>query len=293
MPTLPQAIDLYLRYLSAERNLAPRTVEAYRFELLRFLSFVDSQARPLRDVDSWLLKDFIATRKEEADLKATTLSRTISALRSFFRWVTREGFIDVDPALPLRSPKKPQKLPIYLAEREAQGLCHAGIPEDQPEAPRDRLIVMMLLLTGMRLSELVGLDLEHYSGAGGTLRVFGKGRKERLIPLAGVLRTAIAEYLQKHRPSTPCRALLLSRKGDRLSRRTVQYVVHKAVRRKGLDRRISPHKLRHTFATHLYGNGTSLRDIQALLGHSSIASTSIYTHTDVDRLRGAVNRLKF
>jgi site-specific recombinase XerD len=147
-------------------------------------------------------------------------------------------------------------------------------------------------MTGMRLAELVGLDVDTVDLESGFLRVMGKGRKERLIPINSAARQLLHRWLaERPAPLPGCRALFLSRGGQRISRRTVQYLVRRAVKRAGLDPRISPHKLRHTFATHLYAEGTDLRDIQELLGHANIASTSIYTHTNVDRLRHAIRSL--
>lgn len=295
MITLTAAIDRYLIHLRAERNLAPRTIDAYRYDLERLARWLrpDPTAPPiaLERIDTWRIKDYLAHLREDSSLKPTTLSRTISSLKGFWRWAVVEGLVDTNPASPLRSPKKPRRLPIHLAAPEVRNLADA-LPPEGKDRLRDRTIMLVLVMTGMRLAELVGLDVDTVDLESGFLRVMGKGRKERLIPINSAARQLLHRWLaERPAPLPGCRALFLSRGGQRISRRTVQYLVRRAVKRAGLDPRISPHKLRHTFATHLYAEGTDLRDIQELLGHANIASTSIYTHTNVDRLRHAIRSL--
>lgn len=289
---LRTALDQYLQHLRAERNLAPRTIEAYRYDLERLETWlqVDGKPRRVGDVEAWDLKDYIATLKEDSNLKPTTLSRTICSIRGLFRWATVEGHTERNPSAMIRTPRKPKRLPIFMSAPEARRLS-AAPPPDERQGPRDRAILLVLIMSGLRVSELVGLDLSAVDRQTGTLRVFGKGRKERLIPLSSSARGVIEGWLAI-RPTRPGEsALFTTAKGVRMTARMVQYLVRKAVRRAGLDPRISPHKLRHTFATHLYAQGTELRDIQELLGHANLTSTSIYTHTNVERLRDAVKSL--
>lgn len=291
--SLRTALDQYLRHLRGERQLAVRTVAAYEYDLRRFLaSLPESQAADPEAIDAYALKDFLAMLREDRDCRPATLHRTISSLRGFFRWLREEGLVSQDPALGLRRPKLPRKLPLHLTASEARDLLVEGDP-DNKDALRDRTILSLLAMTGLRLSELTGLDVEDVDFERGCLRVLGKGSKERLVPLNERARTALEAWLRERpRPAPGCPALFLNRHGGRISHRTVQYLLRKAVKRLGLDPRISPHKLRHTFATLLYGEAVELRDIQELLGHASVATTSIYTHTNVDRMRAAVEKLK-
>lgn len=299
--TVTDGIERFLQRLSTERNLAPRTVIAYRYELHRWVAHLrkvdEAKMEQVAKVEAFDLKDYLATLKEEQNLKAATMARVISALRQFFGFLAAEGIIGSDPSAGLHSPKKARRLPVYLTAGEANRLSVRDTDnaekQDGSQTLRDETIIGLLMLTGMRLSELVGLDLESIDFENFVAKVYGKGRKERLIPLNShaldLLRSWMAE-----RPA--CKdgspALFLSRDRERITGRTVQYLVKKAVKRTGLDRRISPHKLRHTFATTLYAEAVDLRDIQEILGHASIVSTSVYTHTNVDKVRAAVNKLK-
>ena len=294
---LLSAIPQFATFLRTERNLAPRTIAAYTYDLERFATWAQAQLnRDVRvdQVETWLLKEYLATMVEDHHLKPTSQSRIVSTLRVFFRWLVEDGRIESNPAKSLRTPKKGRKLPLYLTPGEARALAAAPSEEDDPALQlRDETILILLLLTGMRLSEIVGLDVGDWDLEGGTLKVLGKGRKERLIPLNPAAAAALDRWVRgRWRPMDDCRALFLARDGSRISPRSIQHAVKKAVKRRGLDPRISPHKLRHTFATTLYAEATELRDIQDLLGHANIASTSVYTHTNVDRIREAVRTLR-
>ena len=273
--------------------MAPRTVEAYHYDLERLRGFLESDtARRVDRVDDYDLKDYVATLKEEHDCKPATLSRTISSMRVFFSWLETEGHLDGNPARKLRNPKKGKRLPVYLTPTEARELLTRRDPEDPMDA-RNRTILMLLTMSGIRLSELVGLDISDLDFEQRTIKVMGKGRKERLVPMNSKLAEALEAWLAV-RPAGQggCRALFLDRHGNRVTPRMVQYAVRKAVKALGLDPRTSPHKLRHTYATNLYAEEVDLRDVQELLGHANISSTSIYTHTNVDKVRSAVEKLK-
>ncbi len=290
---LATAIATYLRHLSAERQLAPRTVRAYEYDLRRFAEMLPESCQgELASIDAYVLKDYLAQLREERDCRPATLNRVISTLRGFFGWLVRTGEVATDPSAGLRRPRQPRKLPLHLTADEVRDLLLGGEADDSNRL-RDRTVLTLLAMTGIRLSELTGLDAADVDLERGCLRVLGKGRKERLVPLNPIARQAVVEWLRdRPRPRPGCPALFLDRHGDRISHRTVQYLLGKAVKRLGLDPRISPHKLRHTFATLLYGEAVELRDIQELLGHASVATTAIYTHTNVDRMRAAVEKLK-
>ena len=289
-----EALQRFVSHLGAERNLAPRTIAAYRYDLDRLVVHLGEGAigRNVATVESYQLKDYLATLQEDSNLKPATLCRIISSMKVFFRWAESEGYLDVSPAARLRSPRKPRKLPVYLVPEDSSRLLARAEP-DAAMAARDQTMVKVLIMMGLRLSELVGIDVADVDFEQGTIRVLGKGRKERLVPMNGVVRRALGAWLaSRGKPVEGCRALFLDRHGNRITGRMVQYALRKAVKELGLDPRVSPHKLRHTFATTLYAEETDLRDIQELLGHANIASTSIYTHTNVDKVRAAVEKLK-
>lgn len=291
----PEALDRYARFLKSERNMAPRTVAAYRYDLERFHRWMEECGigeNHLGGLTAWQLKEFLATLHEERDLKPASLARIVSSLRMFFDFLQTEGLVEGNPAKGLRTPKKGRKLPVYLPPAEARQILRAVDPE-HPDCLRDRTILTVLVMTGLRLSELVGLDRHDADLEGGVLKVLGKGRKERLVPLNRAAASVLEKWLREGpSPAEGCEALFPGRHGGRISPRSVQYLVMKAVKRAGLDPRVSPHKLRHTFATTLHAEETDLRDIQELLGHTNIASTSIYTHTNVDKVRAAVEKLR-
>lgn len=296
MMTLRAAIHQFTRHLSAERNMAPRTVQAYRYDLLRLAEYLEGnegKARSIGSVDDYDLKDYLATLKEEHDYKPASLSRVISSIRVLFQYLEEEELVKVNPARRLHSPKKGRKLPVYLTESEAAELIRGGREDNDLMGPRNRTILFLLVMTGIRLSECVGLDVGDVDFERSVVRVLGKGRKERLVPMNSSLSRVLREWLvvRPHgHENSP--ALFLDRNGNRITPRMVQYAVRKAVKSLGLDPRISPHKLRHTFATSLYAEEVDLRDIQELLGHANISSTSIYTHTNVDKVRAAVDKLR-
>lgn len=293
--TIEAAMEHFVRYLSGERNMAPRTVTAYGYDLGRFRAFLEGKEKgavAVGRISTFDLKDYLAHLKEDREYKPATLGRVISTLRVFFDRLTADGIIGANPALVLHTPRRGKKLPIYLTNGEV-GEILGALDADDEDFARDRTIILLLIMSGLRLSEIVGLDIQDVDFERGSIKVMGKGRKERLVPMNRAARQVLTEWMAQRPVSTKgSDALFLSRDGDRISPRSVQYLVRRAARAAGLDPRISPHKLRHTFATSLYAEAVDLRDIQELLGHANIASTSIYTHTNVDKVRAAVNKLR-
>lgn len=302
MPTSPRiahAIEGYATWLRVERNLAPRTRKAYVEDLQRFerwLAETLGREEPtLDDVLADHLRNYLAHLRGDRSCKATTIGRQVSSLRGFFAFCTREGHLARDPAADLGRPRLAKKLPVYLVREEVERLFDAP-DRSTPKGRRDHAILVTLAYTGLRLQELVGLDTRDVDFPRKTLRVFGKGRKERLVPMnarvAEVLEALLAD--PERVPATGERAVFLNLRGRRLTGRAVEYIVEECVRAAGIDKkRFSPHKLRHTFATLLHGNDVDLVDIQALMGHASLASTQIYTHTDTRRLKKTVDLLDF
>lgn len=283
-------------FLRVEKNLSPKTRAAYTYDLTRFRDYLAEEHGhdpdfELSVVEKEEIQAYLVTLRDVRGYRASTLSRTISSLRVFFEFCVEQGCVDANPAEGIRNPRQTQKLPVYLAEEELRRLFQAP---DLATATglRDRAMLVVMAFCGLRLQELTNLDLPHLDFESGTLRVMGKGSKERLVPMNPDVAKTLRAWLQVRTPEEGERAVFLNRFGRRLSGRMVEKIVDKCVRAAGIKKEnLSPHKLRHTFATLLHSKQVELVDIQALLGHASISTTQIYTHTEKNRLRDAVNRL--
>lgn len=284
-------VAAFLSWLRVEKNYSPATLRAYAADLDQFARFcagadlaaprppLDPQAVTLRTVRGFLAE--LAVR----GLKSSSLGRKLAALRSFFRFLNREGLLEGNPARPIPSPAKPKTLPAVLTVDEASRLLET--PGGPPRSPlRDRALLELLYSSGLRVSELTGLDLEDLDLHGGAVRVRGKGRKERIVPVGRKAVDAIEDYLARERRGGRAGgALFLNvRDGGRLTSRSVHRLVGARALRQGWRKRISPHALRHSFATHLLGGGADLRAIQEMLGHSSLSTTQRYTRLDLEQL---------
>lgn len=288
----------YEQFLRVEKNLAQKTRRAYLYDLGRFGEYLVRRHGRMPRVARIATEDirhYLNHLQLELAYKSATLARTIASLRQFFAFCVMREQIESSPAAIIHNPKQAKKLPIYLLRDELVRLLRTP-DRSTPMGLRDAAILTTLALTGCRLSELVGMNERDLSLSPQAVRVLGKGSKERIIPLNDLVFAAINEWLaqragvMKEGAQTP--ALFLNRYGRRLSGRSVENVVRKYVLQAGVFKdRISPHKLRHTFATMLHANDVDLVEIQQLLGHASITSTQIYTHTSSSRLRAAVNKL--
>jgi integrase/recombinase XerC len=284
---LKRALAAFLRHLERERNCSPHTCRAYGQDLEQFTAHARAElgrdAHPA-DVDPTLLRSFLA-RLHAAGLKKSSSARKLASLRTFFRYLCREGVLETNPARALLSPRLERRIPPHLDEGEIAVLL--DVPGQVPAAVRARAILEVLYATGVRCSELVGLDVEDLDLDNRMLRVLGKGRKERVIPFGTRARSALLEYLSVRRAQQPrTGALFLNHRGGRLTDRSVRSLVSHRVQQVALSRRISPHGLRHSFATHLLERGADLRSIQELLGHASLSTTQRYTHVDARHLLG-------
>jgi integrase/recombinase XerD len=292
--TVPEAIAEYLRALAVEHGLADNTLAAYRRDLGRFAAFLETVKveRPER-VDPDEVRSFLWA-EERRGLGKSSLARALVAVKGLFRFLAAEGRIEKDRVAVVDAPALWKTTPAFLSVEEVTRLL------DEPFAPgplglRDRAVLEALYASGARVSEVCGLDAAAARLDLGFLRVLGKGRKERLVPLGGRAREAIERYLAdgrsalKGRGGSQAPQLFLSRRGKRLSRVTVWRIVTARVRALGIEKRVSPHTLRHSFATHLLERGADLRAVQEMLGHASVATTQIYTHVDGSRL-GAIHR---
>ncbi len=278
-------IEKYLAHLGSERRLSRHTVVNYRRDLTALIAFCDKQGvSAWRQLDSFHIRQFAAA-DNRAGLAPRSIQRRLSAVRSFFRYLIREGLLDANPAADVPAPRGPKRLPKTLDADQMGRLLE--LPQTDPLAVRDWAMMELLYSSGLRLAELVGLDIGAVDLADGTVRVTGKGNKTRVVPVGSHARTAIAKWLKQRghltRPSTD-QALFLGARGNRISPRSVQSRVQLWARRQGLAQSVSPHLFRHSFASHLLESSGDLRGVQELLGHADISSTQIYTHLDFQHL---------
>lgn len=288
----PDALPAFERHLRAERGRSAHTVRAYVRDVSVFLDEVgahdDAALRSvsLADLRAWL---GMVSRRGAA---RATIARTSASLRTFFGWLERTGRVDTDPSLRLSAPSRHRTLPPVLAQRSAAALLDVAAvaaDDDDPVHLRDRAALELLYGTGIRVGELVGLDVDDVDLGSNVVRVVGKGDKERIVPFGLPARAAVIEWIDRGRPRLVNRdsgpALLLGRRGRRVDQRQVRTVVHEMLRHVPDAPDLGPHGLRHSAATHLLEGGADLRMVQELLGHASLATTQIYTHVSVDRLK--------
>lgn len=283
---IARACERYLRELATTRGASPHTLRAYRSDLAQFEAFLVERGieRP-DEVSSRTLRAYLGDL-EERGLASTSIQRKLSAARSFFRQLLRQGAIDQHPAVGLRRRRGARRLPGALSQAEVEALLAA--PDGKtPAGRRDRALLELMYSAGTRAAETVGLDRTDLDLARGTARVRGKGRKERLVAVGSFAREALDAYLRD--PARPRardeRAVFVNPRGGRLTTRTLGRIVERCVARAGIVRRCTPHTLRHSFATHLLDRGCDLRSVQELLGHAHLTTTQIYTHVSIQRLR--------
>ncbi len=299
---LQNALRAYLDHLTVERGLAANTLSSYRRDLRRYLEHLQSRhvstadgiSEP--DISAFLL----ALREGDPDhppLAANSAARAVVAVRGFHRFLLREGVTTTDPASAVHPPAPPKRLPKAITVEEVEALLDAAGADQTPRAVRDRALLELLYGCGARISEAVGLDVDELDLESGTVKLLGKGSKQRIVPIGSYARQAIDAYLVRARPvlaaggsgPTMSPALFLNARGGRLSRQSAWTVLRAAAGRAGLRddvrREISPHTLRHSFATHLLDGGADIRVVQELLGHASVTTTQVYTLVTVERLR--------
>ncbi len=290
------AVEGFLRYLRIERNASPLTLKSYRSDLARLLQFLVSTEAGLhepKDVSIGQLRAYVADLHQQGYAR-TTIARRLASLRSLFEYCRRETLVKSNPARALRTPRQGRRLPHFLSTEQVAKLLETP-SEDQPAGLRDRAILETLYSAGLRVSELVSLDLADWDRDSNVLRVRGKGRKERIAPVGRFAAAAILDWLEHRQtdnsPSaTDGDAMFLNRFGRRLSARSVGRMLEKHIAAAGLDQLTSPHTLRHSFASHMLDGGADLRSVQELLGHKSLTTTQIYTHVSTRRLRETYDR---
>jgi integrase/recombinase XerC len=287
---LAPELQRFEAHLRNEQRASPHTLKAYLGDLAQYAGFLAAQGQPLVPSSPALVRAFLARAAGEAG--AVSLGRKLSAIRSLYRFLVKEGLAPGNPARAVASPRRPKRLPEVLPEEEVAALVEAPAALAGPLALRDRAYLELLYASGLRVSELTGLDVGGVDLAQGLVRVLGKRRKERIVPVGRTACQAIARYLDEARPVLAAgpgfaragHALFLNFRGGRLTSRSVARLLDTWVREAGLPRHVHPHVLRHCFATHLLGNGADLRGIQELLGHASLSTTQRYTHLDWKRL---------
>jgi integrase/recombinase XerC len=293
----PGFIRQFIHYLSLEKNASPHTCRCYRKDLEGFEDFLKSSGMYLSASGDVEIEkaDRMAIRKYMSSLhrknKKSSIARKISTLRSFFKYLIREQVIASNPAKSVSTPKVEKTLPTTLTVDEAFRLMDSpkSIPEKSSEVSkenrlRDRAILELLYSSGLRVSELVGLNLDQLNPDLGIVRVMGKGRKERIVPVGGKAIEALKAYLEERRVSRGEDPIFINSFGGRLTTRSVGRLIKKYSRHSGIFRKVSPHSLRHTFATHLLDAGADIREIQEMLGHSSLSTTQRYTHVSMGKL---------
>lgn len=287
---LERALDAYLRHVTVERGLSAHTVEAYRRDLGGYQEWLLAAGiADTAEVTAAVIDRFIAERASAQPPPASTsLARLQSSVRGWHRFLAREGIEADDPSGRLRPPKAPRRLPKALTIEQVERLLAAPSPEE-PLGIRDRALLELLYATGARVSEAIDLDVDDLAH-GDVLRLRGKGSKERIVPLGSYARIAVDAYLTRVRPGLAAKGrasarLFLGARGAPLSRQSAWLVIRAAAERAEITVDVSPHTLRHSFATHLLQGGADVRVVQELLGHSSVATTQIYTHVSVDALR--------
>jgi integrase/recombinase XerD len=292
--------ERYLDHLTVERGLSEHTLSAYRRDLRRYVAFLSKRdVARADDVEESAVRSFVASLSasthgpEGRPYRATSVARALSAVRSFHRFLVREGVTDRDPAAAVAQPRLPRSLPHPIPVEDVRRLLDAPDPAT-PGGLRDRAILELLYGSGLRISELTGLDVDDLEVEGGRVRVLGKGGKEREVPLGSFARDAVGAYLTRGRPAlasgTTRGALFLNARGGRLSRQSCARLLGRYVRLAGIERRVTLHTLRHSFATHLLEGGADVRVVQELLGHASVATTQIYTLVTSQHLRDVYER---
>lgn len=315
---MKQHIDRFVAYLRYERNASPNTIREYRRDITQFMHFLTppgEKTMPLAHVDHRVIREFAGWSYDQK-LEKSSVARKLAALRTFFKFCVREGVVKQNPARLVSTPKLPKRVPRVLTAEEMNGFLdnilsgspaaakHKRSPSPRKKQgdvkivlKRDRAILELLYASGLRVSELVGLDLADIDRAGQMLRVLGKGRKERVVPFGSSAQTALEAYwpvrdviLNRPGAATEIQAVFLNPSADRLSARSVRTIVKKYSRLADVNWDLHPHSLRHAFATHLLADGADLRAIQELLGHVSLSTTQRYTQASIQQLMNVYDK---
>lgn len=281
-------VERYLNHLRVEGGLSRNTIEAYRRDLAKFQGYLHQQGvSPVQQVSTDTIRRFLGSL-HAAHLSHLSSARCLSAVRGWLRFLRQERLINDNPALDVATRRRGIRLPKTLSQREVAALLELPV-HSTPEDQRDRVMLELLYATGLRVSELVSVETAHMNLEVGYLRVTGKGSKQRVVPMGEPARRLLHQYVERVRPQLLkrrlSRFLFVSRRGKLLTRQAFWKALRLRGQRAGLTKPISPHMLRHSFATHLLGGGADLRSVQTMLGHADIATTQIYTHVERERLK--------
>lgn len=300
MKHIDECIDDFLYYLNIERNASLLTITNYGSDLRQFVSFaadsrgIEARAVTPASIDHFLVRQFLAYLQGQGRSRST-IARKLASLRSFFRYLQRVKIIDKSPLKAVYTPKLEMRLPHFLSENDCTRLIES--PSTQDSFPlRDRAILEVIYGCGLRISELVTLDTNSIDFESQLVRVWGKGRKERIVPLGSAAKSALSDYLALERPrlsgknGKPSPAVFLNRMGGRLSDRGIRELIKKYSTAAGLKESVFPHMLRHSYATHMLDHGADLRSVQELLGHARLSTTQIYTHLSKEQLKRVYQR---
>ena len=286
---LDRFVHKFINYLQIEKNYSDHTVTNYKIDLKEFSGSIKD--KPIEQVTHVDVRLFLARLKEN-NFSKRSVARKMACLRSFFKFLHREGYIKTNPAASLSTPKIDKKLPLFMNASDVVKLLESPDASDDMGL-RDRAILETLYSTGIRVSELVGLNKEDVDFISGVLKVYGKGKKERLVPVGDKALRAIRAYFEKIKVTeiNERKPVFLNKSQRRVSDRAVRRIVHKYIHKTSLNESISPHTLRHSFATHMLDRGADLRSVQELLGHANLSTTQIYTHVTTDRLKAIYDKV--
>lgn len=282
-------IQSFLDYLKFEKRYSPHTLLSYQNDLIAFFDYIAVQYGeiPVPELSHTYIRSWLAALKDEG-LTAKSINRKISTLRSFFKYQVKMGVLEQTPMKKITAPKNEQRLPQFVAPKDMETLLQQVTFSDDWKGKTEQLLLLLFYHTGMRLSELIHLQEADVNIAGQTIKVLGKGNKERIIPISPALVQAIGSYIDEKKElgvQEPAPNLLITKKGKQLTPRTVYNKVNKYLTQVTTINKRSPHILRHTFATHLTNNGADLNAVKELLGHSSLAATQMYTHNTIEKLK--------
>lgn len=287
-------IEQFLTVLESERRYSAYTIRSYRHDIYAFLEWlkVDAENFDTESITRDSIKDWAIHLFDVKGLKATSVNRHLASLRSLWDWMREMGYTKRDVMRGISQFKQPKRLPTFVPDSRMEDVVEElrnDIASTDPERLRDALIILLIYTCGLRLSELVEANQEDVAADFSYIRVMGKGGKQRIQPIVKPLAEILKKYFSQNSSQNICidqkKTLILSSKGERINRRTVQRIVGRKLKCSGVQGKTSPHVLRHTFATHLLNDGADLREIQELLGHSSLRATQVYTHTDFERLK--------
>ena len=287
-------VEQFITVLEAERRYSAHTIEGYRHDIYAFLSWleVDAENFDAESITRDNITDWAIYLFEKQGLKATSVNRYLASLRSLWSWLRKSGYTQRDIMRGISTFKPPKRLPTFVPDSRMMDVVAElkdDIESNDSERLRDALIVLLIYTCGLRLSELVEANCEDVAADFSSIRVMGKGGKQRVQPIVKSLGEILKKYFSQNSSQNICigqkKALILSQKGERINRRAVQRIVERKLKCSGVQGKTSPHVLRHTFATHLLNDGADLREIQELLGHSSLRATQVYTHADFEQLK--------